>query len=149
MSYDELRKGRYSSPHQVYFITTITRERQPLFQDLRLARLLVHELRCLHDNGRLNSLAWVVMPDHLHWLFQLNEGWHLPRVMKTLKARSAIAINRYCGQDGSVWQRAYYDRALRNDEDIRDVARYIVANPLRARLAQNIGDYPHWDCIWL
>ncbi len=89
------------------------------------------------------------MPDHLHWLFQLNEGCLLSRVMKTLKARSAIAINRYRGQGGSIWQRAYYDHALRKDEDIRNIARYIVANPLRAGLVKNIGDYPHWDCTWL
>jgi hypothetical protein len=29
------------------------------------------------------------------------------------------------------------------------VARYIVANPLRAGLVEGIGNYPHWDCIWM
>jgi hypothetical protein len=32
---------------------------------------------------------------------------------------------------------------------LRDIARYIIANPLRAGLAESIGDYPHWDAIWL
>ena len=35
------------------------------------------------------------------------------------------------------------------DEDLKSIARYIVANPLRAELAQEIGEYPHWDSIWL
>ena len=77
------------------------------------------------------------------------EHWPLSRVVKTLKARSALTINRQLGQNGSIWQRAYYDRAARKDEDIREIARFIIANPLRAGLAQNIGDYPHWDCIWM
>jgi hypothetical protein len=38
---------------------------------------------------------------------------------------------------------------LRKDEDLQTVARYIVANPLRAGLVEKIGDYPLWDAIWL
>jgi REP element-mobilizing transposase RayT len=72
MSYDALRKGRHSQHHQIYSITTVTRDRQRLFVDINVARLLVHELRRLHDNGDITSLAWVIMPDHLHWLIQLN-----------------------------------------------------------------------------
>ena len=76
-----------------------------------------------------------------------NERWSLSTVVKTLKARSALSINRHLCQHGSLWQRAYYDRAARKDEDIRQIARYIVASPLRAGLVRDIGDYPHWDCI--
>ena len=149
MSYDALRMGRHSLRHQVYCITTVIRDRHPLFADITTARLLVRELRRLHECGDVISLAWVVMPDHLHWLIQLNERWPLSRVVKTLKARSALTINRHLGQHGSLWQRAYYDRAARKDEDIRHIARYIVANPLRAGLVRDIRDYPHWDCIWM
>ena len=41
------------------------------------------------------------------------------------------------------------DRALRREEDVREVARHLVANPLRARLVDQIGDYPFWDSTWL
>ena len=116
---------------------------------MNAARLLVHELRRLHENGDVNSLAWVIMPDHLHWLFQLDKHWPLSRVVKSLKARSALTINRYRCQSGSLWQRAYYDRAARKDEDIRRIAQYIILNPLRAGLVQDIGDYPHWDSAWM
>ena len=106
-------------------------------------------LRQLHEPGDVISLAWVVRPDHLHWLIQLNDRWSLSTVVKTLKARSARSINRHLCQRGSLWQRAYYDLAARKDEDVRQIARYIVANPLRTSLVRNIGDYPHWDCIWM
>jgi putative transposase len=149
MSYDSLRRGRHSLHHQVYCITTVTRGRHPLFTDITAACLLVRELRHLHAQGDAISLAWVVMPDHLHWLIQLNDHWSLSMVVKTLKARSARSIKRHLCQHGSLWQRAYYDRAARKDEDVRQIARYIVANPLRADLVRNIGDYPHWDCIWM
>jgi len=38
---------------------------------------------------------------------------------------------------------------LRLDEKIIEVARYIVANPLRAGLVNCLGDYSHWDAVWL
>ena len=81
MSYDSLRRGRHSLHHQVYCITTVTRGRHPLFTDITAARLLVREFRHLHEQGDVISLAWVVMPDYLHWLIQLNERWSLSTVV--------------------------------------------------------------------
>ena len=149
MSHDALRRGRYSRRNQIYCITTVTRDRHLLFEDLITARLLIRELRRLHDSDDVTSLAWVVMPDHLHWLIQLSESPSLSGVVKTLKARSALSINRHRGQRGSLWQKAFYDRAIRKDEDIRGAARYIVANPLRAGLVENLRNYPHWDYTWI
>lgn len=149
MSYDALRRGRRSLNNQVYCITTVTCDRQPVFTDINSARLLIRELRHLHEAGIINSLAWVVMPDHLHWMIQLHDHWPLFRVVKTIKARSALAINAHLDLHGSLWQRAYHDRAARKDDDVCQLARYIIANPLRAGLVEHIGDYPHWDCIWL
>jgi putative transposase len=48
-----------------------------------------------------------------------------------------------------LWQPGYFDRALRKEDDRLAVARYLVANPLRAGIVQRIGDYPHWDSVWL
>ena len=128
MSYDALRRGRYSLPQQIYCITTVTRDRCPLFTDMTTARVLIRELRRLHDNGDVHSLAWVVMPDHLHWMIQLNEYWPIYKVVKALKARSARTINRHLSRQGSLWQRAFYDRAVRTNEDTRKIARYIIAS---------------------
>jgi hypothetical protein len=48
-----------------------------------------------------------------------------------------------------LWQRAFYDHALRKDEDVRQIARYIIANPLRRGLVKDVGDYLLWDAAWL
>lgn len=69
--------------------------------------------------------------------------------MNQLKGRSARAINARTGRVGAVWQPAYFDHALRAEEDLKQVARYIVTNPLRAGLVRKIGDYSHWDAVWL
>ncbi|MFA6232361.1 MAG: hypothetical protein WC617_19640 [Rhodanobacter sp.] len=48
------------------------------------------------------------------------------------------------------WERSFHDHApLRADEDITCVARYLVANPVRAGLADGVLAYPYWNAVWL
>ncbi|QKZ05101.1 REP-associated tyrosine transposase [Pseudomonas eucalypticola] len=143
-----LRTGRFSQCGQIYTVTTVTEGRIAHFEDLGLGRLLVKEMRAVEQAGRLSSLAWVVMPDHLHWLFELRSG-SLGDVVGRVKARSGYAINTRLALQGPLWQKGYYDRALRKEEDLRQAARYIIANPLRAGLVQRVADYPLWDAVWL
>ena len=88
------------------------------------------------------------MPDHWHSLITLQTGT-ISNFMQRIKGRSAIAINRALGNQGKLWQKGFHDRAIREEEDLQVIARYIVANPLRASLVKKIGDYPLWDAIWL
>jgi len=150
MSYHgrDLRKCRYSEFGRPYLITTVSQNRKPIFTDFNIARLLIHELRTVCEELNIESLSWVVMPDHLHWLFVLNQ-LTVSEVVRHVKGRSAHSINNHRSCSGSVWQKGYHGHAIRKDEDIRSVARYIVANPLRAGLVENIGDYPFWDAVWL
>ena len=143
-----LRTGRYSEPGCVYLLTAVTQQRQLIFQDWRIGRLLVTQFRKAQEEGEATSLAWVVMPDHFHWLVELHNG-DLPKLMRITKSRSARAINEARGCQGALWQKGYFDRALRREDDLKKIARYIVANPLRAGLVEHIGQYPPWDAIWL
>ena len=145
----DLRKGRVSEAGRAYHIRATTAARRPFFADLEIGRELVHALRFQHERGAVESLAFVVMPDHLHWLFILGDGVALSALMHSVKSFSAQRINRRLGRTGAVWQDGYFDRALRAEDDLRVVARYIVANPLRAGLVTGIGDYPLWDAAWL
>lgn len=63
--------------------------------------------------------------------------------MNKLKGRSARAINKQLDRNGPFWQRSFYDHALRREEDRLQLARYVVANPLRAGIVERLGDYPH------
>ncbi|MGR8999898.1 MAG: REP-associated tyrosine transposase [Gammaproteobacteria bacterium] len=150
MPYNNLRKGRLSEAERGYFITTELADRKKrYFDDFLCARLIVMNMKLLHEDQTVYSLAWVVMPDHVHWLFQLESTATLSEVVKTFKARIAHRVNAYLGKSGPLWQKNLYDHALRKEEDVWEIARYIVANLLRAGLVKHIGDYPHWDAIRL
>ena len=144
----DLRKGRFSEVGRPYLVTAVTRDRMPLFKDLWLARLVVNELRREADTGHAENFAWVVMPDHLHWLLAPKTA-SLAEIVQRAKSRSAIAMNRALDRKGPIWQKGFHDRALRREENLVAMARYVVANPLRAGLVTHIGDYPHWDAVWL
>ena len=139
----DLRKGRYSQAGQIYLITTVTRDRKPVFGNFNAARILIRALREEQNLGRADTLAFVVMPDHLHWLMTLGEVAALSVVVRAVKAVTAKKLG------GALWQRGFHDHALRREEDLLGVARYVVANPVRAGLVARVGDYPHWDAIWL
>ncbi|KAB0503315.1 MULTISPECIES: REP-associated tyrosine transposase [Pseudomonas] len=143
-----LRKTRFSEAGRIYLLTVVAHQREPVFADWRMGRLLVDQLRSADQISTVNSMAWVVMPDHLHWLLELKHGT-LAELMCRIKSRSSRSINLVRRSQGRLWQRGYYDRALRRDEDIKDAARYIVMNPLRAGLVKRVGDYPLWDAIWI
>lgn len=149
MVYARLREGRASASLQVYVVTTVTQGRAPLFTEFVPARLVVSEMRRLHDLGLVSSLAWVLMPEHLHWMFALGTARTLSQVVQLLKGRSARRLGELTPHVGPVWQPNFFDRAVRRDDDLAKAARYIVANPLRRGLVNRIGDWPHWDAIWL
>jgi putative transposase len=144
-----LRKGRVSEPGRAYLITAVTAHRTPLFSDFGAARAVVSSLSKSDRLERSDTLAFVVMPDHVHWLMQLRSN-NLSGVVGSVKASAARTINLLRGTAGiACWQTGFHDHALRSDAVLADTARYIVANPLRAGLVARLADYPHWDAVWL
>jgi REP element-mobilizing transposase RayT len=144
-----LRKGRVSLPNQVYLITTTTAKRQRFFDDFNAACAACRTFETHSLLGGARMLAWVLMPDHVHWLMQLGQNDDLGDVVARLKSASARSVNRVLRREGALWARAYHDHALRSDESVQEVARYIIGNPVRAGLVERVGDYPFWDAVWV
>lgn len=149
MPYSELLRGRASIGGQIYLVTTVTRGRARLFADLYLGRIVVRELHCAATATSAATLAYVVMPDHLHWLLQLHPQCSLSAIVRTVKGRSALEINRARESRAPVWEIGFHDHALRREEDLQSVARYVVRNPLRAGLVCRLNDYALWDARWV
>ena len=138
-----LRKGRHSQPAGVYLITTVTLNRAGIFADFEAARTLVRILNHPQDRLRYSTLAYVLMPDHLHCLLQLGEQENLSQCVQRVKSLSAKAIRP------DLWQKGFHDRAVREEDDLVRIARYVIANPVRAGLVSRVGAYSHWDAIWV
>ncbi|KOQ73350.1 REP-associated tyrosine transposase [Stenotrophomonas maltophilia] len=143
----QLLVGRRSIVGNVYAITMVCVNRRTIFEEPTNASIVMQVLEAMDQQGLTASLAWVVMPDHLHWLAQLR-GKSLGYCVQRLKARSSFLINQHRGRAGAVWHAGYYDHAIRSEESLRRQARYILGNPVRAGLATRLGQYPHGWCQW-
>ncbi|MDY0250808.1 MAG: transposase [Pseudomonas sp.] len=143
-----LRHGRFSNKDMIYHVTWTTHQRLSVFNNFHTAHIFAQEILLFEKTQRATSVAWVIMPDHVHWLVQL-QNTPLSTLVKSLKARSALAINKSQNKNGKFWQEGFYDRAVRYEDDLKSIARYIIANPIRAGLTKKVGDYPFWDACWL
>ena len=144
-----LRRARWSQPNQLYHLRLCTRRRIPAFLDFQAARTVVRCMRTKDRNGHASTVAFVVMPDHVHWLCSLGYTMSLSKLVASLKADVTFALRGRDDLPRPLWQSGYFDRGIREFEDSVGVARYIVMNPVRAGLVRTVREYPHWDCIWV
>ena len=142
-----LRHGRISESGRTYHVRFSTRLGSPSLSELSVARSVIAGL--IETAPQAETLCYVVMPDHVHWLLRLKDGGDLSGVVRKVKSLASRGIRRVSGQEVFGWQPGFFDRALRRDEDLAAVARYIVANPVRSGLVSTVRDYPHWDAVWL
>ena len=95
------------------------------------------------EGVRYRQLAWVIMPNHGHVCFALHPDWALEKVIFTWKRHSARRINQAAGRTGSLWQRDYFDRLIRNEGHLGKVLRYIRNNPAKAKLRPE--EFSYWE----
>jgi len=142
-----LRNGRVSEPGRIYHVRFSIRLGSPSLSELSAARCVIKGL--IETAPQAETICFVVMPDHVHWLLRLKDGGDLSGVVRKAKSLASQGIRPVAGQEAFGWQSGFFDRALRRDEDLTAVARYIVANPVRAGLVKSVSAYPHWDAVWL
>lgn len=67
--------------------------------------------------------------NHIHLLIEPKEQATIQQIIKTIKSVSAHKINSYTNQTGSIWQKEYFDRIIRNEDHYNRVLNYIRQNP--------------------
>ena len=83
------------------------------------------------------------MPNHVHVLFVLNAGFTLEGIMYSWKRHSAVRINRLIGSGGTFWQKDYFDRLVRDQDQFAICVRYIRRNLIKAKLSE--GEYTLYE----
>ena len=87
--------------------------------------------------------AYCYMPDHVHFVVEGEcHDSDLKCLISRAKQYSGFYFKKATRQ--KLWQRYGYERVLRNDEERMAFIRYVIENPVRARLVASPLDYPHW-----
>jgi len=125
---------------QQYFLTFCTAGRQPRFVDSAIVALVREQIWRCAECFDFAVLAYCFMPDHLHLLIEgTTDGADLIAFVHQAKQRSGYAC-RAIGS-GPLWQPSFYDHILRNEDATLAVARYILENPVRAKLVTSPAEY--------
>ncbi len=156
----------------LYFVTTNTFRRKRWFLDAGNARIVVRTLEYLSSKRQIDLIAYVIMPDHLHLLFEILDGKTISETMHSLKSfvakemwklrqgrdasqprqgRDALAIGNPKRIGGAsrprrwmekVWQDSFYDHVIMDERDLWTHVEYIKRNPIKAGLVPRHEDYP-------
>jgi REP element-mobilizing transposase RayT len=95
------------------------------------------------DGTRCHQLSWVIMPNHVHALFVLAGGVALGDLMHSWKSYTSKRINALIGGRGTLWQKDYFDRLVRDGQHLDNCIRYIRRNAAKAKLRES--EFTLWE----
>ncbi len=120
------------------------------YLDLGVGSCILRETSCAaivqdsllyHDEKFFALLAWVVMPNHVHFLARFDEGQGLPVAIQSLKSFTAHRLKKLHPEMESIWQQGYFDRFMRNEDHFLRTRAYIQENPVKAKLVENAENF--------
>ena len=136
------RYRRSCVPGACYFFTVVTYHRRPLFQNPEYVALLREAFRQVRARKPFRIDAIVVLPDHLHCLWQLppedsdySSRW---REIKKYVSRRVPENDRIM----PIWQPRYWEHTVRGDIDWRCHLDYIHYNPVKHGWVAAPKDWP-------
>ena len=134
----------------VFFFTVVLAERPSNLLVDQIDRLR-QAYRTVQQRRPFETVAVCVLPDHIHALWALPHGdadfstrWSL---IKSLSSRGLDARPRSASKVGKrekgIWQRRYWEHAIRDDADLERHVDYIHFNPVKHGHVTRVADWPH------
>ncbi len=148
-----MRYRRSYQPGGCYFFTVVTHQRQPILTiDHNIDRLRAAFQR-EQEKCPFNIDAIVILPDHLHTVWTLPEGdcnysgrWNqIKRYFSigSIGTRPLNSRSRYQKREKAVWQRRFWEHAIRDEQDWRKHIDYIHFNPVKHGYVQCARAWPY------
>lgn len=135
------RPLRLEFPGAIYHVTARGNAQNDTFLDDEDRQLF---LACLGEIvTRLNWLchAYCLMDNHYHLLIETPEG-NLSRGMRQLNGVYTQRFNRRHKRVGHLFQGRFKAIVVERDSYLLELCRYVVLNPVRARMVKHIEHYP-------
>ncbi len=129
-----------------YFITICTHEKNCIFGSIDITnefgKIAENELKNIKSHFEYVYVdKYVVMPNHIHAIIVIENVEKTPNlstVVGSYKSGVTKTIHSY-DPKLKVWQKSYYDRIIRNDEEYKKICKYIDENHHKLRCIKN-GD---------
>jgi REP element-mobilizing transposase RayT len=134
------RQLRLDFPGALHHITSRGNERRAIFRSDRDRKLFLGLLGQAALRFGWSVTAWVLMTNHFHLLVQTPEA-NLSRGMQWLSSTYAMAFNERHGRSGHLFQGRFHSFLVHRESYLAEVLRYIVLNPVRAKMVEHPADY--------
>ncbi|MEJ2375192.1 MAG: transposase [Pseudolabrys sp.] len=143
------RRHRIAGGCYIFTVNLAERRLRLLTKHIDLLRAAFRYTRSRHP---FMIEAIVVLPDHLHAIWTLPEGetdfavrWRLIKAMfsRGLPAGERISASRAAKGERGIWQRRYWEHAIRDDNDCARHLDYIHINPVKHGLVNRVRDWPY------
>ena len=112
----------------------------PVFlKDEVVARIVAGSIEYLHNND-YNLICYTIMPNHVHMIIDKIKK-PLFKIMQSLKGYTGYQASRYLNRMGAFWQKEYFDRVIRCQDELYNKINYTLNNPVKAKLVKNWKDW--------
>jgi putative transposase len=125
-----------------YFVTASTWGHRSLFQIDRMARLFIDTLYHYRKEEKFLIHEFVVMRDHFHLLMTPTDI-NVEKAMQFIKGGFSYRVKKELQLNIEVWERGYINHRLRDANDYERHMEYTRLNPVKARIAVTIEEYPY------
>jgi len=104
------------------------------------------------DRYPFETIAICILPDHLHAIWSLPNGddnfslrWSIikSKFSRELPAANMRSQSNIAKRDKGIWQRRYWEHAIRDDRDLARHVDYIHFNPVKHQYVSQVRDWPH------
>ncbi|MCD4727009.1 MAG: transposase [Pirellulales bacterium] len=146
---------RWYVPGGTFFFTAVTYGRRPILCDATARKFLREAIETVRQQRPIELVAIVLLPDHVHTIWTLPpDDVAYPLRWKRIKEEFTLAYLAHGGSEGQltrsrirqgergVWQRRYWEHAVRDEDDLDRCVDYIHWNPKKHGLVENIRDWP-------
>ncbi len=104
-------------------------------RDKRIASLVQDSL-LFFESKKYYLRAWIVMPNHAHFLLRPSTECSLSEILHSIKSYTSNKANKILGREGEFWQEDYFDRYIRSEKHYFYTINYIENNPVKAGLCK-------------
>jgi len=148
---------RWYVPGGTYFFTAVTANRRPILCDTLARKCLHNAIETIRNRHPIELAAIVLLPDHVHTIWTLPQGdAAYPLRWKRIKEEFTLSYlvsggtevppspSRLRQGERGVWQRRYWEHAVRDEEDLKRCVDYVHWNPKKHGYVSNVCDW-HWS----
>jgi len=135
------RPARIQYPDAIYHVWTNGNRDCAIFDDVDDREVHLGFLDHVTREHGWSCYAYCQMTTHFHLLVQTPEP-NLDRTMHRLNSGYAHWYNHRHGQSGHLFKRRYDAELVLTESYLLEVARYVVLNPVRARICRRPEEWP-------